>query len=98
MAYYVNGKEVTREEFDEAFPAKPLGVPDGHRLGCWPLGSDALAINPKNIAKHAARDKELGVPTEYDEMGRPQFGSRGHRKAYSKAYGVHDNEGGYGDA
>jgi len=62
------------------------------------LASDALAVHPDQIPEARAYDKAHGVPTEYKADGRPIFTGRGHRKAYCKAHGVHDNDGGYGDA
>jgi hypothetical protein len=37
------------------------------------------------------------VPTEFLPDGRPIMRSRAHQKAYLKAYGFKNRDGGYGD-
>jgi len=61
--------------------------------------SEALAVHPKQIPE--ARDflKARGVQdTQFDSWGRPKLVSRKHRKDVCRAFGVHDLDGGYGDA
>lgn len=95
---YIGDKEVSREEFDKAFPPKPLGEPlAAHLPGCWPMPSDALAVHPSRIEEAMEDAKKKGVPTTFDAEGRAILTDRGHRKKYLKAYGYHDNHGGYGD-
>lgn len=96
--YYVDGREVTREEFDRAFPDQDLAAAPGtDRPGCWPMTSEAAAVHPKQVVEATRGAAERGVPTHFDRLGRPVFTSRAHRKAYLKAYGFRDNNGGYGD-
>jgi hypothetical protein len=96
--YFLDGVEVTKEEFDEAIPELPLGDgPGGHSPSCWPMVSEAMAVHPKRVEEAIANARAKGVPTDFDPMGRPILVSRAHRKAYNHAYGVHDNNGGYGD-
>lgn len=94
--YFIDGKEVTKAVFDEAFPDKPLG---GAAAFCTfkPIISDALAVHPKQVGDAVADAKAKGVPTDFLPDGRPILTSRSHRKAYLKAYGFHDRRGGYGD-
>lgn len=63
----------------------------------WPLHSDAAAVHPSQIAEAKAFDEKHGVKTDYDKDGRPVFTSKGHRKRYCRAHGLHDRNGGYGD-
>jgi len=56
-----------------------------------------MAVHPAQIEEATASAKAKGVPTEFDREGSPVFTSRAHRKAYCRAYGVHDRSGGYGD-
>ena len=56
-----------------------------------------MAVHPSQVAEAEADAKAKGVPTSFLGDGRPVFTSRGHRREYLKAYGVHDNQGGYGD-
>lgn len=94
--FFADGREVTREEFDRLFPPRPAG--DGSGLIGWkPVVSDALAVHPGQVAEATEDAKRKGVPTDFLPDGRPILRSRQHRRAYLKAYGFHDNDGGYGD-
>lgn len=102
--YFIDEEEVSREEFDRAFPnrikdlLKKNKAPDGARSACWPMkGSDALSVIPSRIPEATASDLAKGVPTEYTSEGQPIFRDRGHRREYLRAYGYHDRAGGYGD-
>lgn len=57
--------------------------------------SDAASIDPRDANKFRAFDQKMGVPTEYDKMGRPKFTSQRHRAGYLKAHGMFDKDGGY---
>lgn len=99
QTWWIDGRQVTKEEFDAALPNVVDEVGTGDALLGWkPLLSDALAVHPEQIAEAEASAKAKGVPTEFEpEYGRPVFTSRSHRRAYLRAYGMHDNQGGYGD-
>jgi hypothetical protein len=99
VQYFVDGKKVSRRRFKQVFPDKPLagGAPGGHLPGCWPMVSEAMAVHPRQIPEAEASARAKGVPTSFDGEGRPVFNDPGHRKAYCRAYGVHANNGGYGD-
>lgn len=103
MTYYIDGKEVTEEEYREAAPSKFSELQEEgvqghfHTPTCWPMVSEALAVLPKQITEATESAKKHGVPTRFDQSGRPIFESRQHRKAYLRAYNFHDNQGGYGD-
>jgi hypothetical protein len=103
--YLIDGKEVTRAEFDRAFPTKIQDlldsgiVPDGHRSQCWPQASRALGVHPSQVNDQMAHAKKMGVPTSFDKTGKPIFTSRGHRAEYLKHVDQRrvDYDGGYGD-
>ncbi len=59
--------------------------------------SDALAVHPRQVKEATESAKMHGVPTDFTRDGRPLIRSRSHQKAYLKAYGFHNKDGGYGD-
>ncbi len=93
--YYIDGREVSKAEFDEAFPDIGAGVNSPCHFK--PIVSDALAVHPKQVQEATEDAKRKGVPTEFLPDGRPILRTRGHRRAYLRAYGFHDRNGGYGD-
>lgn len=100
--WWIDGKEVSQAEFEELLPpATPVGSSGtcGSSLqGFKPIHSDALGVHPKQIQKARESAIAKGVPTDFDDKGRPIFTSRLHRKQYCQAYGFFDRDGGYGDA
>lgn len=97
--WWIDNKEVTKEEFLEFFPDKPLDVGDGQGLIGWnKLRSDALAVHPRQIKEAMDDAKKKGVPVDFLSDGRPEFTSREQRANYMRAYGFFDKSGGYGDA
>jgi len=96
--YELDGKKVSEEEFRGAFPPKLDNGPGPSSLSSTPANvSDALACHPKDVESYRQDAKRRGVPTEFQRDGRPVMTSRAHQKAYLKAYGYHNNDGGYGD-
>ena len=95
--YWIDGVQVTKARFNKAF--QPVRVETGPTslVGWKPILSDALAVHPLDVEEAVEDAKRKGVPTEFLPDGRPILASRGHRKAYLKAYGFHDKDGGYGD-
>ena len=71
----------------------------GHKkISGWPLKSDAAGVHPKDAVKAMKGADKMGVPTDFDKnTGQAVFTDRSHRKAYMKAMGLHDRNGGYGD-
>jgi hypothetical protein len=99
--YFVEGKRVTKAEFDRTFPSKPIqggmtvfGEADWSR----PIDSYALAVHPTQVQEAMQDAAKKGVHTEFLPDGRPRFKSRNHRKQYMRAYGFFDRDAGYGDA
>lgn len=101
--YYLEDKEVSKDEYDKAHESKLDGLfAEGTFLPsqtttCWPMVSEALAVHPKQRQAAVEHAKRHGVPTDFDHLNRPIFRDRGHRKQYLRIRGAHDNSGGYGD-
>lgn len=98
--YYIDNREVSKRDFDSAFPDKPLHDGDFGGLSgksTRPKLSEALAVHPKQVQEATDDAKKKGVPTEFAPDGRPVIRSRAHQKAYVKAYRFYNKDGGYGD-
>lgn len=101
-AYFIDGKEVTKEEFNLEFPDKPIsgrnlpGVLSNKRAA-WPRKSDALGVHPKQKQAAEKQAADLGVPTEFDgKSGQAIIRDNAHQRSLMKALHVHNNDGGYG--
>lgn len=70
----------------------------GARPSCWPMKSNALAVHPDQRKEYSKFAVKHGVPTYFDERGKPEFSDRNHRKKYCELVGAVDYEGGYGDS
>lgn len=64
----------------------------------YPLLSDAAGVHPCQRQDAYEESVDLGVPTEFDGLGRAIFNSREHRRKYCRAKNYHDRDGSYGDA
>lgn len=96
--HMIDGNVVTKEEFDRILPSKPIAVPGAaHSPGAWPMLSEAMGVQPDQIAEAATHARENGVPTDFTPDGRVIVRDRKHRKQLLKLYGYHDNHAGYGD-
>ena len=98
--FYLDGHEVGEAEYRKRYPApKEVGILESKakRVGIKPTLSEALAVHPAQVAEATADAKARGVPTEFMPDGRPVMRSREHQRQYLKAYGFHNNDGGYGD-
>lgn len=95
--YYLDGKQVSREEFKAVFPDQEIGLVGGTPTSGWPIHSEALAVQRKQIAEATASAIKKGVATDFDQHGRPIFRDRAHRRRYLRTYNYHDNDGGYSD-
>lgn len=97
--YEVEGREVSKEEFDLTFPdVTTLSRSDPCSLSSTPLSrSEVLGVHPKQREAATEQAKNLGVPTEFDNKGRALITSRAHQKALVKALGMVNYDGGYGD-
>ena len=57
--------------------------------GNWPRVSEALAVDPSQVPEAIEESRRLGVPTAFDNEGRPVLTGPGHRRKYAKAIGFH---------
>lgn len=89
--YYINGKLVSKEEWDRVFPDRPLGTGQGLIGWSQPIESVALGVTTKNIEKAREHDRRHGVPTDYTPEGSPIIRSAAHRRALLKLHRMHDN-------
>lgn len=105
----VNGRVLSKEEYAEwckkrddltggmAAMLKARQPPGGHRPGCWPQKSRSLGVMPEQRSAAYAESVAIGVPTQFDEEGLPEFTDRSHRAKYLKGLGYMDLDAGYGD-
>jgi hypothetical protein len=79
-----------------SFSAERPGA-NSHMSSNWPMKSEAAAVHPSQIGEATEFYRNKGVPTSFDRLGRPVLESRAHRKAFLRASGLHDRDGGVGD-
>lgn len=106
--YFVEGVEVSKEEYDAAFPKKiddllATQIPQATLMQtskAWPKCSNAISGHAEQKAEMEAHAAKIGVPTEYriDKTGRAQavLTSSAHQRDLSKALGYVNLDGGYG--
>ena len=90
--YWIDGKQVSKEEFDAVCPDKPLGGAAA-LVGWKKLGCDALAVHPDQVKDAIELSIQKGVPTHFDAEGTPQFESKGHYTRFLRAYGYFNKDG-----
>jgi hypothetical protein len=95
--YYIDGRQVTREEFDQALPDKPIGSFGGHLPACWPQTMEALAVDPSQVAEANERNRRAGVNVTYDREGMAVIPDRNERRKLIRLEGKFDKDGGYSD-
>lgn len=62
-----------------------------------PNVSLSMKVRRSDRHKAMAEAAKRGVPTDFNADGFPTFNSRAHQKAYRKAFGYANLDGGYGD-
>lgn len=73
-------------------------VPSCPHSAGWPIHSNAAGVDPSQVPEAMEAAKKRGVPTRFDERGRPIFTGPLHRKEYcEKVRGFYDMDGGYLD-
>jgi hypothetical protein len=72
-----------RELHDATSPPEALG----NRPWTQPVHSDALAVHIDQVAEAREQARRLGVPVEFDRVGRPVFTSAHQFRQYVKALG-----------
>ena len=87
--YLIDGKPVTKEAFDAAFPEQEGWPGMTHGAG-WPMASDGMAVHPDQIPEARERDLKHGITTDYLPDGRPVLRDRAHRRAMMRSLGLID--------
>lgn len=99
--YYIDGAEVTKEVYEDAFPDKPLDLShaaEGSRPWCRAIESDGAAVHPRQIKAAMERNRKHGLHIDYNPQdGRPIFKDRDQRRRLLRIEGFRDNDGGYSD-
>ncbi len=102
--YFVEGKEVTKEEFDEVVTQKPFipgKPPRASSLTAWPMTSAGAGVHPEQIDEAEATNKRMGDNVRYvregENAGDAIFTDRGQRRDHLKNIRLFDKDGGYGD-
>jgi hypothetical protein len=98
--YFLDNRQVSREEFDTAFPRvqdAQEDAPVGNRPWTRAIASDALAVHPSQLDEVRERNRKQGLEVDYAPDGRPLLKDRDQRKRLLRIEGVHDRDGGYGD-
>ncbi|HOK67210.1 MAG TPA: hypothetical protein PK054_12610 [Anaerohalosphaeraceae bacterium] len=67
------------------------------RTATWPMVSVAVGVHPSQREEAMREAAAMGVPTEFNENGDAIFRSAKHRKAFCRAFGFYDKNGGYSD-
>jgi len=101
-SYYVDGKELTKEEFDARVPSK-IDLESGQCATtlmqtsvAWPRQSLALGVHPNQTKEAYEKSVELGCPMQFDKKtGKAIVESNGHQLRYMKALGLRNNDAGY---
>ena len=62
-----------------------------------PIYSDSMGVHPSQVAEAREHSLKIGIPVDFTNDGRAIFTSRQQRRDYCRHFGVHDNDGGYGD-
>lgn len=67
--FYLNGQEVTAAEFKKRTRVrggrKAFGIPGGTATTGWPMVSEALAVDPSQVAEANERNRKAGVNVQY---------------------------------
>jgi len=102
MKYKINGKEVTKEEWDAAAGAgfepgeAPLGTVAYSESS--PLLSDGLGCMKEQVGEMRREIKRRNIQgVRCLDNGQLEITSRRGRREVCRMRGLHDNDGGYGD-
>lgn len=91
--YMIDGKEVSKKEYEKAIPSKPIG--DFGTQTNWekPVVSYGAACVPKRIKEYEAHLAKHGCPTDFTtHRGRPIFRSRQHQLQALKIMKMNNND------
>ena len=69
----------------------------GQSAGGWPMKSDAMGVNPDQIADAVAADAKNGINQEYDlDTGQAVYNDPKGYQRHAESQGMADRNGGYG--
>jgi hypothetical protein len=96
--YLVNDVEVTKEEFDKAFPSKldelfagGVEVNTNCLPACWPMKSMAMGVHPKQVAAENARLAQAGCKAYHQKNGKLVIPDRAARSQAMRLKGMRDH-------
>jgi hypothetical protein len=95
--YYIDGRQVSREEFDQALPDREIGSFGGHLPSNWPQTMEALAVDPSQVAEANERNRRAGVNVTYNGEGQAVIPDRNERRKLIRLEGKFDKDAGYSD-
>lgn len=94
--FYIDAKEVSKAEYDAAIlPPQKIKAGDDLNIQVdWskPVHCVALAVHPKQRQAAIEDAIKKGVPTDFDNNGRPILTSREHQDRYLRAYGYFNKD------
>ena len=91
VVYKINGKQVGRKEFVK--DSKGCGNIRRSYESKQVIVSEGAAIHPKDRKAAEELSIKQGVPTHFDEHGRPHFTSLRHQTNYLRTIGLHNKDG-----
>ncbi|MFH1184666.1 MAG: hypothetical protein V1755_06455 [Chloroflexota bacterium] len=98
VAYKINGRTVSREEFMRGAKGLEGGAPMIAPPSNWPMVSMAAAVDPSQAAEYNEFYKQNGITgARHRPDGMLELDTRGARREMLRARGLHDNDGGFGD-
>lgn len=95
--YFLDDEEVTKAQFDAAFPSKldellagGVEVGTNCRPACWPAVSTAMAVHPKQVAAENARLSQAGCKAYHRRNGKLVMPDRAARSQAMRLKGMRD--------
>lgn len=68
-------------------------APRKHKAYTRPVGSMSMGVHSSQIPEAMARDRAMGVPTEYNAKGQPLITSQRHQRDLARANGMVNYDG-----
>lgn len=96
VKYKVNGVELTPDEFANR---EPVGIAFTQQTPSYINREwedhfcEGSAVHPKDVSAAEEHAKKHGIPTYFDEHGRPKYTSARHQAQYLGLIGMHNRDG-----
>lgn len=102
VEYFIEGKKVTKKQFDRAVRRKPLDKPPAApSLTGWPRTSLSCGVDPEQIDEAEAHNRRMGDGVTYvrdgEDAGDAIFTSRLQRRQHKKNIRLSPKNGGFFD-